>query len=128
MSNYHKPVKTKTSGTGGRRTASFKKKLRYCGSEPTNAKVHETKETRTLKNASGNLKKTKLKTALYASIVCKDGKIKKAKIKKVTETPDNPHHTRQNILTKGGIIDTELGAAKITNRVGQDGVVNAKLV
>jgi len=128
MSNYHKPVKTKSSGTGGRRVANKKKKLRYCGSEPTNAKVNENKEIRTLRNIRGNSKKVKLKAAMYANIVGKDGEVKKAKIKKVTETPDNPHHTRQNILTKGGIIDTELGIAKITNRVGQDGVVNAKLV
>ncbi len=127
MSNYHKPAKTKTSGTGGKKVASKKKKLRYWGNEPTNAKVSE-KEVRVLKNVRGNSKKVKLKSALYANVVAKDGKIKKVKIKKVTETPDNPHNTRQNILTKGGIIDTEIGSAKITNRVGQDGVVNAKLL
>ena len=127
MSNFHKPVKTKTSGTGGKKVESKKKKLRYWGNEPTNAKVGE-KETRTLKAIRGNGIEVKLKTAAFANVVTKEGKIKKAKIKKVTETRDNPHHTRQNILTKGGIIDTELGAAKITNRVGQDGIVNAKLI
>ncbi|MFH0927239.1 MAG: 30S ribosomal protein S8e [Candidatus Micrarchaeota archaeon] len=127
MGNYHKPTKTKTSGTGGKKVAAMKKKLRYCGSEPTYTKVSE-KETRVLRNATGNAKKVKLKTAAYANVATKDGKIVKAKIKKVTDTPDNPHYTRQNILTKGGVIDTEIGPAKITNRVGQDGVVNAKLI
>jgi len=127
MSNYHRPTKTKTSGTGGKKVSFKKKKLRNWGNEPTNAKVSQ-KEVRILKSVRGNLKKVKLKSALYANVVGKDGKISKVKIKKVTETLDNPHNTRQNILTKGGIIDTEIGSAKITNRVGQDGIVNAKLI
>ena len=35
---------------------------------------------------------------------------------------------RRNILTKGAIIETDAGKAKITNRPGQEGTVNAVLV
>ena len=38
------------------------------------------------------------------------------------------HYMRRNILTKGAIIKTELGDARITNRPGQDGVINAILL
>ena len=55
-------------------------------------------------------------------------KSKKAKIKNVLETPSNRFWARQNILVKSAIIDTDLGKAKITNRPGQEGMVQAILV
>ncbi|MEK6848627.1 MAG: 30S ribosomal protein S8e, partial [Nanoarchaeota archaeon] len=42
--------------------------------------------------------------------------------------PANRHFIRRNIMTKGSVIDTELGKARITSRPGQDGVVNAVLI
>ena len=50
------------------------------------------------------------------------------KIKTVIESPDNRHYARENVLTKGAIIDTEAGKARITSRPGQEGVVNAVLI
>jgi small subunit ribosomal protein S8e len=44
------------------------------------------------------------------------------------ENPANPHYVRRNIITKGAVIKTELGNAKVTSRPGQDGVVNAALI
>jgi len=35
---------------------------------------------------------------------------------------------RRSILTKGAIIKTEIGDARITNRPGQDGIINAVLL
>jgi small subunit ribosomal protein S8e len=35
---------------------------------------------------------------------------------------------RRNIITKGAVIKTELGDAKVTNRPGQDGLINAVLL
>ncbi|MCD6558125.1 MAG: 30S ribosomal protein S8e, partial [Candidatus Aenigmarchaeota archaeon] len=35
---------------------------------------------------------------------------------------------RRNIITKGAIIMTEDGRAVVTNRPGQEGVINAKLI
>ena len=58
----------------------------------------------------------------------KTKKAKKTSIKNVLETPSNRFLARQNILIKGAIIETELGKAKITNRPGQEGSVQAVLV
>jgi small subunit ribosomal protein S8e len=33
-----------------------------------------------------------------------------------------------NVITKGAIIETEKGLAKVVSRPGQDGVVNAVLI
>ena len=58
----------------------------------------------------------------------KTKKYEQVKIKTILENPANRHFVRRNIMTKGCIIDTEKGKAKITSRPGQDGVVNAVLV
>ena len=58
----------------------------------------------------------------------KTGFTKKARIETVVENAANMHYVRRNILTKGAIIMTELGKAKITSRPAQDGMVNAVLI
>ena len=55
-------------------------------------------------------------------------KTKKTEIKKVIETPSNKFFARQNILTKGTIVETELGKVRITNRPSQEGVINGVLM
>ncbi len=56
------------------------------------------------------------------------GKVKKAEIVNVEETPQNRFFARQNRLMKGAIITTSLGKVKITNRPSQEGCVNALLL
>ena len=69
----------------------------------------------------------RLSTAKFVNVLTKEG-MKKVTLRTVLETPDNRHYARQNILTRGAVVDTEIGKVKITNRVGQDGVVNGKLL
>ena len=57
-----------------------------------------------------------------------DGKVKKAEIKNVEETPQNKFFARQNRLVKSALIETSLGKARITNRPSQEGQVNAVLI
>ena len=49
-------------------------------------------------------------------------------IKDVLENPANPHYVRRDIITKGAIVITDIGKARITSRPGQHGVVNAVLI
>jgi small subunit ribosomal protein S8e len=53
---------------------------------------------------------------------------KKVNIETVSGNPANIHFVRRNILTKGAIIKTELGTARVTNRPGQEGSINAVLI
>ena len=62
------------------------------------------------------------------NIVGKDKKTKKVEIKNVLETPSNRFLARQNIITKGTIVETGIGKVKITNRPTQDGVLNGIFV
>ena len=55
-------------------------------------------------------------------------KTKKTEIKNVLETPSNKFFARQDILTKGTIVETELGKARITNRPSQEGIINGILI
>ena len=55
-------------------------------------------------------------------------KNKKVEIKNVFETPSNRFLARQNVITKGTIVETELGKVKITNRPSQEGMVNGVLM
>ncbi|MCK4518463.1 hypothetical protein KAT92_06805 [Candidatus Babeliales bacterium] len=54
--------------------------------------------------------------------------VKRARVKDVIESAANRHYTREDIITKGTIIETEAGKARVTSRPGQDGVVNAVLI
>jgi len=56
------------------------------------------------------------------------GETKKVAIQTVEANPANINYVRRNLLTKGAIIRTEIGRARIMSRPGQDGVVNAVLI
>jgi small subunit ribosomal protein S8e len=56
------------------------------------------------------------------------GETKRAKIETVVENRADPNYMRRNILTRGAIIKTELGKARVVSRPAQDGVVNAVLI
>ena len=58
----------------------------------------------------------------------KTGKIQRVPVVSVKSSEANPHHIRRNIITKGALIETKIGTAKVTSRPGQDGIVNAVLV
>ena len=129
MENYHKPLKSTIRGTGAKRHKSKDKSLAHFGNPATNPKLGKEgvkEEVRLIKSVRGGGIKNKLKTALYMNLLTPTG-MKKVRMRNVVETPDNRHHARQNILTMGAIVDTEAGKAKVTNRVGQDGVVNGIL-
>ncbi len=68
-----------------------------------------------------------LKHTAFANVLTKQG-YKKAKITGVEESKDNRNFARLGIMTKGTVINTELGKARIINRPGQEGSINAVLM
>ena len=58
----------------------------------------------------------------------KTKKCEKATIRTVLENPANRHFVRRNIITKGTVVDTDKGKARITSRPGQVGTLNAVLI
>jgi len=126
MEQFHGKPMRKTSGSGKKQRKFRDKRLHEVGGAFASTKVHEKDENKLKRTRGGNLK-VKLKRAAFANISTPEG-MKKVKINSVAESPDNRHHARMNIITKGAIIETELGNARVTSRPGQHGVVNAVLL
>ncbi|MFA5049658.1 MAG: 30S ribosomal protein S8e [Candidatus Micrarchaeia archaeon] len=127
MSQYHKPTEKKVSrGTGGKRRGKQKdKKKCHYGRESSFTRIAE-KEERKKVCGRGNTEKIKLKKAQYVN-VSNGGVVKKTKILAVLES-QIPDYVRRNIITRGAIVNTEMGKVRITNRVGQDGIINGTIV
>ncbi|MBI3587671.1 30S ribosomal protein S8e [Candidatus Micrarchaeota archaeon] len=126
MVQYHKISKTKYKGTGGaKRSRSDKVKAHYGGFfSRTRIEKAEKREAASVK---GRGLKVKAKAVSFAN-VSHGGKISKAKLITVLESPDNRHYARENVVTKGCLVQTEMGSARVTSRPGQHGIVNAILV
>src|ERR1700730_9551358 len=77
----------------------------------------------------GGSEKTRQKFADFVNVRDNStGKTQKAKITRVLENPANRDYERRGVITRGALLDTELGRAKVTSRPAQDGVINAVLV
>ncbi len=113
--------------TGSRYKWRGKKKIEELGREPSLTAIGEKK----LQYIRGRGNNTKYRLLVAETINVLDKKSKKfvkAKIKTVVDNPANRNYVRRNIMTKGAIVDTDKGKAKITSRPGQDGTINAVLV
>jgi len=113
--------------TGGRLIRSRGKKKYELGGEQADTHLGETirKTVKTL----GGQKKVRLLRAQTAVVTDPSTKTSKTvKIETVTGNPANIHYVRRNIVTKGSIIKTEIGSARVTNRPGQEGSINAILI
>jgi small subunit ribosomal protein S8e len=55
------------------------------------------------------------------------GKSEKTQIQRVLKNSANVDYERRGVITKGSIVLTALGQARVVSRPGQDGVVNAIL-
>jgi small subunit ribosomal protein S8e len=113
--------------SGGRLKDYRKEKSYELGREPALTKL-EKKRATTIRTRSNHSKIRLLSTETANLFNPSTKKYEQVKIKTITDNPANRHFVRRNIMTKGSIIDTEKGKARITSRPGQDGVVNAVLL
>jgi len=111
--------------TGGRRRHARNKRKYELGDEPTETELDEP----SLKaiDARGNTTKVRALSTNVAS-VADGGEVVEAEIENVVENSANPNYIRRNIITKGAVIETSEGEARVTSRPGQDGQVNAVLI
>lgn len=113
--------------TGGKIRLARKKRKYELGGEPVYPKVGE--EDRFAVKTKGGNKKVKLASLSFVNVLDPKNKTaKKVKILDVVTNPANPDLARRKIVTRGAIINTELGKAKITSRPTQHGVANAVLI
>ena len=120
-------ARPKRAVQGSRYHAFRRKRLYERGSEPTYTKIGA-HSLRTVKG-KGGITKTKVLVCEFANVFDPATKnYRKAKVSTVTENIASRHFPRRNIITKGAVIQTDLGKAKVTSRPGQDGTVNAVLI
>ena len=103
-----------------------KKKKSERGSDPVHPKRGD-EDKRKKVRMKGGQEKTIAEKVKSANVSVK-GKTQKVAITAVDENPANKDYKRENVVSLGGLIDTDLGKAKVTSRPSQDGVVNAVLV
>lgn len=117
---------SKRKPSGGKYHPSMPKKKMHIGKTPTMTKVGETKINVT--KAHGN--NFKLKALSLNEVNVFDPKKKKAVkavIEDVMTNHANRHFVRMDVMTKGAILKTSIGFVKVTNRPGQDGLINGVL-
>ena len=123
MVQWHLRSKRKPSGSLLKRLSKKKRYQRGRSFLPTHVA-----ETKVVKNRTrGGRRKLIALKANIANVSVK-GKAQKTKILSVVENTAEPQFIRRNIITKGAVIETELGKAKVTSRPGQNGVINAVLI
>jgi len=108
--------------TGGRRRPQHKKKKHELGREPTETTVGEPR-IRTV-DAQGNTEKVRALSTNVANVATGDETVE-AEILDVVENAANPNYVRRNIVTKGAVVETSAGRARVTSRPGQTGTVSA---
>lgn len=119
--------KSRRKTTGGRYTQARSKRLFESGGQPMLTKF----ETRKIKSIRTQGNNSKLKVMSETTVNLSDPKTKKTSkvaIKSVIDNPASRHFTRRSIMTKGAIIETEMGKARVTSRPGQEGAINAILI
>lgn len=112
--------------TGGKRKAARSRRAYERDRYPRETTIGD-EETLVYRVRGGNVK-LGAKKALYANVVDDSNKVQRVKILAVVKNPANKEYERRQVITKGALIKTELGLAKVTSRPGQHGVVNAVLV
>ncbi len=122
MTQWH--TRSKRKPTGGKYKHFRKKKKYERGRDYIPVKVGEKTKRKTIRVRGGNIKIRLLQAS--ECVLFPGGE--KVKILGVKENPSNPQFVRMNIITKGAIIETEKGLAKVVSRPGQDGVINAVLL
>ncbi len=119
--------KAKKKASGGRIISSRKKRVYEKGNSPILTKLGSTQIKSVRTKGGGN--KVKQAANEFANVTdSSTKKTFKVKIKGVIENPANRHFVRRNIITKGTVLDTEKGKARVTSRPGQEGTINAILI
>lgn len=108
--------------TGGRRRRTRGKRKHQLGGEATETRVDDPKLKTVV--SRGNTTKVRAIATDRASVAV-DGETQHTEIEDVVENPANPNYVRRNIITKGALVETGEGTARVTSRPGQDGQVNA---
>jgi len=117
----------KKKPSGGRKRSYRKKRKFEQGLFPAETILGETKR-KDGRKTGGNLKVKVLRDEYACVTDPESGKTEKVEVRRVIRNPANVDYDRRGVITKGAIIETPKGLARVTSRPGQHGVINAILI
>jgi small subunit ribosomal protein S8e len=113
--------------SGGRYHTAIKKKKRDLARPPALTMLGDQRK-KSIRTRGGN-RKIRLLSHKFANLCYPDKKkSEKVEILDVETNPANRDFARRKIITKGAIIQTGKGKARVTSRPGQNGTVDAILI
>ncbi len=120
-------ARSKRKYTGKKYKHFRKKRKRELERPPIETRVGEEKKKK--QRVLGGHQKLKLFSSLYVNVTDpNNNQTSKVRILRFDSNDASKDYNRRHILTKGAIVETELGKAKITSRPGQHGVLNGVLI
>lgn len=126
VSVWHGDMRKKKASGGRKRAYRVKRKFEQ-GSFPAETVLGELK--RKISRKRGGSAKTKVFSDKYACVTNpKSGKTERTQIMRVVENAANIDYDRRGVITKGTVIETASGLARVTSRPGQHGIINAVLM
>jgi len=82
-----------------------------------------------VKNSRGGNVKVALVSDNSVNVIDKsNNSIKKVAITRVLKNPSNRDYERRGVITRGAILDTELGKVRVLSRPGQSGIIDGILI
>ena len=82
-----------------------------------------------VKNSRGGNVKVSLVSDNSVNVIDKsNNSIKQVAITRVLNNPSNRDYERRRVITRGAILDTELGKVRVLSRPGQSGIINGILI
>ncbi|HIE63867.1 MAG: 30S ribosomal protein S8e [Methanobacteriota archaeon] len=128
MAKWHGISRRKA--TGGR----LKRPNRYRGKRKTEissenqfAYIGESDKTKSYRKTAGS-QTVRVTRVFHVNVNRADGTTTRTTTNNVSENNADSNYVRRNIVTKGAVLDTELGRVRVTSRPGMDGVVSGVLL
>ncbi|MFW9946474.1 MAG: 30S ribosomal protein S8e [Candidatus Odinarchaeota archaeon] len=120
-------ARSKRKYTGKKYKYFRKKRKSELERPPIETRVGEEKKKK--QRVMGGNQKLKLFSSLYMNVTDpNNNKTSKVRILRFDSNDASKDYNRRHILTKGAIVETELGKVKITSRPGQHGLLNGVLI
>jgi len=113
--------------TGGRKRAYRKKRKFERGAFPAETTLGERRMKKS-RRQGGNVKIRALSERQANISNPTTGKTENTEIIRVVNNPASIDYDRRGVITKGTIIETKLGLARVISRPGQHGLINAVLL
>ena len=125
MANTH--YRSRRTSTGKKLKKNRKKRKYELAFPPIETKMG-TERKKSVRTRGGNQKIKIFNSEKINVVDPKTKKVKSTTIKRVELSPGSIDYNRRSIITKGTILETELGFVKVTSRPGQHGILNGIVV